>query len=61
MYGVVCIYNIESSSISGAAGRTVGGIAEREHEWLPWFEEVSVQEPLTLKMMQIDMLALLTS
>ena len=27
MYGVMCIYNIESSSISGAASCTVDGIA----------------------------------
>jgi len=61
MYGVMCIYKIEASSISGQPVMPWEELLQREHEWLPWLEEVSVHMPLTLKMIQIGMLALLTS
>jgi len=59
MYRVVCIYKTEHSSVSGQAVTPWSESPHREQERFPWLEDKSEQAPLTLKMMQIGILALL--
>ena len=59
MYGDVCIYRPDDSSVSWAGGGPLQGVTT-DQEWVAWLKDESVHEPLTLNKMQMDMLALLT-